>query len=145
MKWKGTSFFTVVVFFVLLVSFCGCSLMKRKTITKTRIEYKIDTTLHVRLDFKINYVSLELKNFLSGDTLKAENTTSKAVSYFNVTTQKVELKLTGKYFDVPVKINTIKTETKKETEKKGQPFYFWLLLGGFIIILLFMILKHFFK
>jgi len=141
MKCKHITSFALAALFLLSFALCGCGSMKRtKTITLTKTVIRIDTVIKVHWDTVAIVRSVPIT-----DTVLIENKTSVARSYYNVKTQKITLELTGKMFGVPVSINSIVKERKKEVTTKGQPFYFWLLTGGFIVTILFLLLKHFMK
>jgi hypothetical protein len=126
MKWKLS-----LLFLPLLLSSC-C--LTKKTVTRTITEIQVDTVIQVRTDTFTVIRVMPDTIFLSGDTLKVENRTSVARAFYNMKTQKVELKLTGKIFEVPVKIQAHVIEKKKETEKKT-PLYIYIfgaLIGLFI-------------
>ena len=125
MTWIYSTLLRSAVFVWLLLSLYGCGVIqKTKTITKTIFD--IDTILSVRLDYHLTAADIPLQKFLAGDTLRAENKTSVAVTYYDVKTQKVELALTGKLFDVPVTLQATKIEKIKETKRKS-PFGIYVL------------------
>lgn len=143
MKWmkKFTTLLRLFVFLLLSVFFCSCGIIRKKTITKTVTEIKIDTIIKVHIDTIFVIDSLPLKDFLQGDTLKTENKIAEARAFYNVRTQKVEIELKGKVFDLPVTIDAKQTVIKKEVEPKKNKWYIFFIAGFFICLILILILK----
>lgn len=138
---KFTTLLRLFVFLLLSVFFCSCGIIRKKTITKTVTEIKIDTIIKVHIDTIFVIDSLPLKDFLQGDTLKTENKIAEARAFYNVRTQKVEIELKGKVFDLPVTIDAKQTVIKKEVEPKKNKWYIFFIAGFFICLILILILK----
>lgn len=64
------------------------------------------------------------------DTIKIENTASRVIAYFDIGLQKFVVRLEGKPFYVPFKINQrVITMTKIVDIKKKSHWWIWYLLG----------------
>jgi hypothetical protein len=133
MKCKFSILFILLTFVLLSFSFVGCGIIRKKTIIKTEKTIQIDTVIQIKTDTITIIDSTALKRFLAGDTLKAENKESVAKTFFNPSTQKVELTLKGKIFEVPLKINQKIIERKKEVETKRTYKGFLFFIAGFVL------------
>lgn len=134
-KWKILS---LVLLAVLLLLQSSCLSKKRLIKTETITVTKVDTIIKVVRDTVLKTVSVPLY-----DTAKVETETAIAKSFYNISTQKIELQLKGKIFDVPVQLQ--KTQYIKQKEKikefsttKAICYSFVFLL---IMSLLFLIIK----
>jgi hypothetical protein len=135
MKWLTVYFFRLLLLLSVLVFFLSCSALKKtRSKTETRIQYKIDTVLHINFD-NIPVVS---RGTIS-DTLRAENKTAFAKTYYDFSLQKIILTLKGKPFDVPVKANVIKTVEEKTLNVQRKPNYFGWSFGILFLIVIFYI------
>jgi hypothetical protein len=116
--------FSVVL--LLSVSCCGLKKIQTTTITVT----KIDTLIKVVKDTVLKTVSVPFY-----DTAYIETETAFAKSYFNVKTQKIDLQLKGKIFEVPVQLQKTTYIKEKVTERKTT-FGMWLYM--FVVLLIFL-------
>ena len=122
-KWRYFQLFGLVLLFFL---FGCCSLKKTKTETITIT--KIDTIIRVVKDTIVKTVSMPLY-----DTAIIENATSIARSFYNVKTEKIELQLKGKPFDIPIQLQKTSYIKQIVKEKTGIAGMFWYLVVVLII------------
>jgi hypothetical protein len=114
--------FLKLFFISLLLLLFGCCGLK-KTKTETIIITKVDTIIRVVKDTVLKTVSVPFY-----DTAIIENTTSIARSFYNVKTEKIELQLKGKPFDIPVQLQKISYVKQIVKEKTGIAGMFWYLI-----------------
>jgi len=123
----------LLLFLLLVVSSCS-SLKKVKTVTIETI--KIDTIVKIKIDT----ITITKTSSIT-DTIKIENTTSVARSYYNPVSNRIVLELTGKVFDVPVQmLKETKTKTKT-VERKSNVFWIGYFVGVFTLIICIIIYK----
>jgi hypothetical protein len=139
MKWK-----LLVLFLVFMLSFSSCCIFKKtRTITKTETLTVIDTVIQIKRDT----ITLVKEVHLT-DTAFIENSISQARSYWSPIKQKIVLELTGKSFEVPVKMikkETIKTDTREKIPKFNFKVFTWIcliIIIGYLILLAIKIFKR---
>lgn len=126
-RWKSI----LSVCLLLLLLFSSCCAFK-KTRTETITITKVDTVIKVVRDTVLRTVSVPLY-----DTAYIETDVAVARSYYNVKTQKIDLQLKGKVFDVPVQLQ--RTQYIKQVEKENifdKSFWFIFVFAGAIILFL---------
>ena len=129
----------VYIFLLLVFTFNSCCIFN-KTKTETRVEriVEIDTVIIVQKDsipiIKTGYLH---------DTIIVENKTSIVKAYFDIATNKIVVRLSGKPFTVPIKIkeHTI-TVTKIVELKKKTSWLFYFILGAGSVIILYLSIKR---
>lgn len=135
-KMKCKIYITVFKLLVLLLSLLflsGCGIMKKtKTIIRTETIIKVDTVVRVAID-----TIVKINVGLITDTVFIENKVAVARSYINHVTGKIHLELTGKTFDVPVKISKRIVEQKREITKQF-PALKGFIFGAIYIVLVFL-------
>jgi hypothetical protein len=131
---------SLYLFLLLSLSACG-SMQKTKTITVTQI----DTIVRVSIDTFTVVNTLTDTLFLKGDTVYVENKVAASKAYYNKSTKKVELSLTGKPHYTPIKINqVVKINEKKPVESNRAKMIFKTVIAT-IIFLAFVILNKLIK
>lgn len=126
MKW----IYFLLSLLLLLLFICSCGSMKRTT-TQTVTIIQIDTIVQVVKDTVIKSVSVPLY-----DTAYIETEIAVARSFYNVKTQKIELSLKGKVFDVPVKLQRTQYIKTKDVSRETT-WGMWLYLIVVLLIFLF--------
>ena len=129
-KWKLLLFCGVV----LLFSLFGCSIAKKtKTITTTLTVIHVDTIIRIIKDT----IKITNEVYLN-DTAFIEIETAKARSYYNPIKNKIVLEITGKIFNIPVKINkttTTKTNIIEKINKKKMPLYVYVFVAMILLFI----------
>jgi hypothetical protein len=125
-------FVNLIIIAILLSSCCVFRKVKTKTVTETII--KVDTVIQVRKDT----ITL-VKTVTLHDTAFLENEVAKAKSYYDSTTHKITLQLTGKPFGVPFtyyKRTIAKEIVKEKIPEQKSLIVFALFLMGFTLLVL---------
>ena len=123
---------------VLLLSLSCCGLKRSRTTTETTTITKVDTIIKVVRDTVLKTVSVPLY-----DTAYIETETASARSYFNVQTQKIDLQLKGKTFDVPVQL--IKTQYIKQKDTTQNYSKSFMITGILFFLIFFFLVTVFLK
>ena len=130
---KLWNYLFLVLLAVPLLLLSGCLSKKKLIKTETTTVTKVDTIIKVVKDTVLKTVSVPFY-----DTAYIETETATARSFYNVNTQKIELSLKGKVFDVPVKLH--RTEYIKQKEIIKEPVInlgAWLYMFVILLIVLF--------
>jgi ABC-type phosphate transport system permease subunit len=129
MKWLYKVLFTFLLLLFLLLSSC-CGSKRSRTMTETTTVTKVDTIIKVVKDTVEKTVFSTLY-----DTAHIENETAVARAFYNVKTQRIELSLKGKIFDVPVQLQRTQYIRQKEVIREttlGMWFYLLVVLLIFL-------------
>lgn len=127
--WKLVTLYPVLLW-LLFASVACCGSKKSRTITETTIITKVDTLIQVVKDTVYKTVSAPLY-----DTLYIENEVAGARSFYNVKTQRIELSLKGKVFDVPVQLQRTEYIKQKQVIRETT-LGMWIYL--FVVLLIFL-------
>jgi hypothetical protein len=131
MKWILKVLYSVLC--LLLLS--GCTCLKKISTTTTETITKIDTIIRYLPDTTKHVVSVPIM-----DTASIVTPEATARSYFNVATQRIELSLKLRPFDVPVVFNRV--EIKKEVIKEPVKKFPWRCYIVFIPMIIIIILLY---
>ena len=127
------------VWLVVLLLSSSCFLSKRsRTTTETTTITRVDTIIKVVRDTVLKTVSVPLY-----DTAYIQSETSETRAYYNVKTQRIDLQLKGKTFDVPVQL--VKTQYIKQKDVSQNYSKSFMITGILFFLIFFFLVTVFLK
>ena len=122
----------LIVFLVIALSLSGCGLFKTVTVTKVETVIQVDTVIKVQLEHDTIIVEKPIT-----DTAIIISHTGTSISYVDPIINKIVLQFLPKTFDVPIIINSKKTETIKIKEPMFKIGLKLMLLAVCFVLLMF--------